>query len=256
MGSNIDWRSRLIAAAIHFFVTLLIAGGAAAIIFFVWFPGELAKMVGGTQLFLLVVCSDLILGPLISLVIFNKKKSRKELVVDYLIIGVIQLSALIYGVSVVALSRPVFIAFTKDRFEVVTAIELDDADLSMAADARYKLKSWLGPVLVSIEFPTDTKERNELLFSAVNGKDAQLMPKYYRPYESMVDAVREKSESLDSLISRHKESQPELEATVKQLGRSAESLRCLPVRHRFGFWTVLIDTKTGYPVKYLPIDPY
>jgi hypothetical protein len=73
MANNINWHARLIAAAIHFLVTLLIASIAATLIFFVWFPGEFAKMVGGAQLFLLVVCSDLALGPLISLVIFNKK---------------------------------------------------------------------------------------------------------------------------------------------------------------------------------------
>jgi hypothetical protein len=28
------------------------------------------------------------------------------------------------------------------------------------------------------------------------------------------------------------------------------------VKHTRGFWTALIDLETGYPVKYLPIDPY
>lgn len=91
-------------------------------------------MVGEAKLFLKVVCSDLALGPSISLVIFNTKKSRKELIIDYLIVSAIQLAALIYRVSVVAVSRPVFVIFMVDRFEVVTAVELDGADLKAAVD--------------------------------------------------------------------------------------------------------------------------
>ncbi len=55
---------------------------------------------------------------------------------------------------------------------------------------------------------------------------------------------------------KHPEKKQELEVAVNQLGGASESLRWLPVKHRFGFWTALIDAKMGYPVKYLPIDPY
>jgi hypothetical protein len=196
------------------------------------------------------------LGPLISLVIYNTKKPCRELVRDYLVVGILQLAALGYGISVVAQSRPVFIVFTKDRLEVITAQELDDADLSAAADEKYKSKSWLGPIRVAIQFPADIKGRNDLLFSAVNGKDAQLIPKYYRAYETQIDTIKTKSTSLEDLISRHPDKKPELETAVAKSGLAPESLRWLPVHNRFGFWTALIDAKTGYPVEYLPIDPY
>jgi hypothetical protein len=35
-----------------------------------------------------------------------------------------------------------------------------------------------------------------------------------------------------------------------------ERLRWLPVHHRKGFWTALIDDQTGRPVGYAPVDPY
>jgi hypothetical protein len=178
------------------------------------------------------------------------------LIIDYLIVGAIQLAALIYGFSVVAVSRTVFVAFIKDRFGVVTAVEFDDVDLFVATNQQYKFKSWLGPVMVAIQFPTDTKERNELLFSAVVGKDAPLMPKYYRPYETMIDEIKSKSEPLEILITQHPEKKQELEIAVKNSRSTSANLHWLPVKSRFGFWTALIDTETGYPVKYLPIDPY
>jgi hypothetical protein len=35
-----------------------------------------------------------------------------------------------------------------------------------------------------------------------------------------------------------------------------ERQRWLPVRHRRGFWTALIDTEDGMPLRYVPVDPY
>ena len=256
MVVTIQWRARLLAAAIHFLATLLIAGITAALIFFVWFPHAFARMMGGTQLFLLVVCSDLALGPLISLAIFNRKKSRRELIVDYVIVGAIQLAALIYGVSIVAGSRPVFVAFARDRFEVVSAMELDDADLAAAKDRRYRFRSWSGPVTVAVQFPTDVQESNKLLFSALSGKDAQLMPKYYRPYQTMIEVIKKHGQPLATLVSKHEEKKSEIDAAIKDSGFAEDSLRWLPVHSRFGFWTVLINANSGYPAKYLPIDPY
>ena len=45
-----------------------------------------------------------------------------------------QLAALVYGMSIVYLARPAFIVFVKDRFEVITAIELSAENL---AEAKY-----------------------------------------------------------------------------------------------------------------------
>lgn len=253
---KINWYEKFFAASVHFLVTMLLAGLAAVLVFFIWFPAPFAEMVGGIRLFALVVCSDLVLGPLISLVIFNSKKPRRELVRDYIVVGLIQMVALIYGISVVAGSRPVFIAFTQDRLEVIVASELESADLAEAPEALYRSLTWVGPLFVAVQMPEDLKERSEVLFSAVGGKDVQLMPKYYRSYETMLDQIESKSQPLSALITKHEEGRELVGRVLKELKRSEESLRWLPVHHRFGFWTALIDVKTGYPVKYLSIDPY
>jgi hypothetical protein len=36
----------------------------------------------------------------------------------------------------------------------------------------------------------------------------------------------------------------------------AERIRWLPVHHRNGFWTALIDNDDGKPVAYFDFDPY
>jgi hypothetical protein len=82
------------------------------------------------------------------------------------------------------------------------------------------------------------------------------MPKYFRPYATAIDEIKNKSKSLGDLVSRHPEQKQALDSAIKTLGRAPEGVRWLPVKSRFGFWTALIDADTGYPVKYLLIDPY
>jgi len=33
-------------------------------------------------------------------------------------------------------------------------------------------------------------------------------------------------------------------------------VRWLPVRHRLGFWTALLDAENGKPLRYVKFDPY
>lgn len=252
---NINWREKTLAATIHFAVTLAVALLAALLIFYIWFPGALAEMVGGRALFLLVAGCDLVLGPLISLVIYNSAKSRWHLVIDYTVIGAVQLTAFIYGVSVVADSRPVFIAFDVDRLEVVSALELEEEDLSAASAPQYRVRPWTGPQLVSIRRPTDTKERSDLLFMEITRKGAYLMPKYYSDYSSARETILAKSKPMDQRLNNSGVNEPVVRIAIEKTGKSESELRWLLVHHRFGFATALIDAKTALPLRYLAVDP-
>jgi len=251
---DINWRERFFAAGIHFGATLLVAAIAASVIFFVWFPGELSAMVGGDKLFLLVVACDLVLGPLMSLVIFSSKKPRRELIIDYSVIALVQLSALLYGVYAVAQSRPVFITFSVDRIEVVAALEFDDADLALGSAPEFQTRSWTGPHLASIEMPTDIAERNELMFLGVSGKDVYLMPKYYRPYDAARHKVLETSQPIASLLQDAGDAAASIQRVVDKNG-GADNLRWLLAKHRFGFAIAFIDVTTSKPVDFLAVDP-
>ncbi len=68
--------------------------------------------------------------------------------------------------------------------------------------------------------------------------------------------VKRKVKPLSSLERRHRESAPLVAESLRELRRPAEDLGWLPVKHSRGFWTALVDRRSGYPVKYLPIDPY
>jgi hypothetical protein len=250
----IVWREKFLATAIHFLVTLTLAACAAALIFLVWFPDPFQTMIGGTELFMLVVGCDLALGPLISLVIYNSRKSRRELVTDYSIVGTVQIAALVYGVFILAGTRPVYVAFSHDRLEVVCAREISDAELAAAKDPGYRTLPLTGPRLVSIEVPE--ADQNDALFQSLAGNEEHMRPRFYVPYESQLAQIRGHAKPIAELEKKHPQARPLLDAASRNLAIPAARVRWLPVHHRKGFATALIDNDNGKPVAYVEFDPY
>lgn len=242
------WREKAWAFAWHFLVTLVFSAIAAALVFLVWFPDPFQDMLGGTQLFEIMVMCDLGLGPLTSFIIYDSRKSRRALWFDYSVIAIVQVAAFVYGVYAVANNRPAYIVSVGDRIEVVVAGEIDDADLAQGAPAYRNRPLW-GPQLVSIQEPTDLKERDKLLFSALAGKDYPVLPAYYVPYERGLLSIKQRALPVSELEKRHHEAKALLTAADAKLV-------WLPVKHIKGFWTVLLDPDTGRPERWLPLDPY
>ena len=116
-----NWPFRRKAALIHLSATVLLAVTVATVVFVLWFPGAYRSMSGGTELFMLVASVDFTIGPLITLVIADSRKTWKQLARDIAVIVVLQLIALGYGLHMVSISRPVMLALEEDRFRVVSA---------------------------------------------------------------------------------------------------------------------------------------
>jgi hypothetical protein len=252
--TSIPWREKWRAFGIHFAVTLVLAAGAAAIIFGVWFPAPFDELVGGAELFVLVVGCDLVLGPLLSLVIWDRRKGRNKLIFDYCVVGLIQLGALAYGVYIVAGSRPVYVAFVGDRLEVVTARDVRPAELAAAKDPKYSSLPVTGPMLVAVVVPA--ADRNDALFQALDGNEEQSRPKFFVPYESQLATIQKHIFPLADLEKRHPEAKEKIAAARAAAGLPDAQLRWMPVRYREAFWTVVVDAASGQPLEYFALDPY
>lgn len=248
----IAWREKFRALSLHFLVTAGMAAIAAAVIFLVWFPDPFQALMGGTKLFVLISVIDLVLGPLSSLVVYNSKKSRRALIFDYTLIGIVQLAAFVYGVMSIAHARPVYVAFVKDRFEVTLAADIDDKDL-LAAKDPYRTRPKFGPKLIGTQSPADSKQRSDLLFSSLEGKDIHMFPQFFVPYEAVKEQVKGQAQPLDVLYKHHPGAR-QMVADAKVKIPEGE-LRWLPIRGK-EFWTVLLDSNGGPPLAYLPLDPY
>ena len=140
-------------------------------------------MLGGTQLFEILVLCDLGLGPLTSFIIYSSKKSRRALLFDYTVVGIVQFAAFVYGLLRRGEhpSRVHSVRRGPDRGRVGRR----DRRCRPRARLRigYRKRPKWGPQLVGIKEPEDPKERDKVLFSALAGKDYPVLPTYYVPYE-------------------------------------------------------------------------
>ncbi|HZP67272.1 MAG TPA: TfpX/TfpZ family type IV pilin accessory protein [Rudaea sp.] len=246
--------SRWKAAAIHLSISATIGVIVGALLFGVWYPPPYFHAAGADELVLLLVGVDLTLGPLLTLVVF--KSGKRGLKFDLAVIGIAQTAALVYGLSVVLVSRPVFLVGVLDRFVLVAANEISDDDLAQGSKPEFRSRSWTGPRLVAAELPTDDKERSELAFSALAGRDAQNLPKYYRDYSEAGKALLAKAKPLDVLRKKRPGDVAELDAWLAGAGRNADSVVWLPVVARKSDLVMLMDAQTAAPLKALPINPW
>lgn len=241
------FRVKIKAAFIHGLATAFVAFVAWILVFKVWYADGLAGVAEGANLYLLVLVVEIVLGPTMSFVLYNPDKPRKELVMDYSLVLAVQAAALFYGLYTVALSRPVYLVFVKDRVELVSAVELSDSDLR-DAPTGYDELSWLGVKLVCVNFPTDPQEKSDLLFSSVAGKDVQLMPKYYRACND--GEVTNDAFSAKQFYQLH----PESGGTMTTLEGS--NFTWLPIVTRFGAWTAIYPNNDLNSVIYLDKYPF
>jgi hypothetical protein len=248
------WREKFVATGIHFLVTAASSACAAALVFLAWYPDPFQTMIGGTKLFILVTTCGLALGPLISLVVYNSRKSRRALLFDYVVVGTVQIAALVYGVYLLAGARPVYVAFSLDRIEIVSARDISPAERAAARNPLYRSFPIAGPRLVAVVIPLE--EHNDALFEAMNGNEEHLRPRFYVPYESELANIRTRAKPLAELESAHPESKPLVDKVIATLRIPESRMRWLPARHRKGFWTALIDLEDGKPKSYIPVDPY
>jgi len=241
--------SRWQAAGTHLLICLAIAVMAVAVILGLWFPGPLVQAAGGVGLLYLLVGVDVVLGPLLTLVVFKSGKPGMKF--DLAVIGTVQLAALVYGCTVVFLARPAFIVFVKDRFELVSVVELNPADVAKAKYPEFRMLSWTGPKLAAADPPTDPATRQKFIELAMSGIDVQSFPEYYVPYGERRQQVLGAALSIDRLRKDEPVNARAVDAWLASSGVSESQLRALLLRTRFAWVVVLIDAKTAEPVKML-----
>lgn len=249
-------RARWRAALIHLGCSALMAAGAAALVFLIWYPWPYSVLAGGIGLFLLITGVDVIMGPLITLVVFDRRKPWTELRRDLLIVVVLQLCALGYGLHILFVARPVALALETDRLRVVRAGDIAEDELPLAPPGLSSL-SLTGPRLLRTERPTDPTELMETVQRALAGFDLGMRPKYWRPWDDVGRReVITVAKPLEPLRHRYGARRAEFDAAIARTGLGVEHLRYLPMLSQHDDWIALIDVRNGDLVGYAPFNAY
>jgi hypothetical protein len=246
--------NRYRAAAAYLAATTVIATLAFCWIRFVWYPDALFERFGGRELFLLIAGVDLVLGPLIVFIIFVPGK--KGLVFDLVVVAMIQVCALGYGVWVLFESRPAYVVFVKDRFEIVRANHLPELELRRAKDTPFGSLPLAGPRVVGARMPTDIEEVNRLAFAAASGVDLHFFPRYYVKFDEVRQEVRGYARPIAKLRPLNPEASSEIDAIVADLGKGEAGIAFLPVRAGKVDLTAIVDAGKGDLLRLTALRPW
>ncbi|MET0496738.1 MAG: TfpX/TfpZ family type IV pilin accessory protein [Steroidobacteraceae bacterium] len=243
--------SRWKASSLYLLMCVIVACTVLACMLLVWFPWPLFKITGGSQLALILVSVDMVLGPLLVLIVY--REGKKSLKFDLAVIALLQLSALAYGIYSISLARPVYIVFTVDRFDIVTAKDLDPADLAEVRRPEFQSQPWGRPRYIGVKSPSDPAQREKVMMSSMAGKDLQMFPQYYEPYSALAADALKRARPIASIRPRAPAILDDYLATSR---RSEDSVRYLPLRASKQDAAVIVDAKTGDPLKILLVDPW
>lgn len=244
------------ASAIHLAISATIALIAISLMLLLWYAPPFFSSAGGKQVLLIMLGVDVTLGPLITLIIFNSKKTRKALQFDFAVIAILQFSALIYGANIMFHGRPVFVVYIKDSFDMVLANQLTTEDIGKAKVAEYRSLPLNGPVYVYSELPKDMKERNEVVMAAFSGKDLPLFPQYYQPYAGHESAVGSAAKPMDELRKLNPKQVDEIDNAMRKGDWIESETGFVPLRSKFEDMTVVVNKRDGKILQVLKLQPW
>lgn len=243
--------SRWQASGIHLLISAAIAAVSLFVTLKVWYPSPLFTAEGGNDILLILIGVDVVIGPLVTLVVFKSGKPGMRF--DLTVIAVLQAAALAYGTHVMFVARPVYIALVDDQFETVRANDLDPANVARAKRPEFQSVPLTGPQYIVVDLPKDIKALKELISQAGSGGDlAQHLPQYFVPYSEYKKQALAKSQPLETLQGPDKAVMARIDKAIADTGRRRADLNFLRLQTRRGWGAVLIDAKTGDVVAILP----
>ena len=250
------WTLRVRAALVHLGLSVLVATAVAILVFAVWYPYPYREISGGRELFLLVISVDVVLGPLLTLAVFNIRKPRAELVRDLAVVALLQLSGLAYGLWTVHQARPVHMVFEVDRFRVVHRVDVPP-ELEARTPAGIAVAPMGSPTPLSIRPFVDEKENMEMTLAALQGVQLAARPDLWEPYARGKDRILRAAHPAAALLKRFPRDHALVEDAARRAGRSVAELAYLPlIGRKAEGWTVLLDARTAEIVDYLPLDSF
>lgn len=232
----------------HFSLSCLIALTILVWVFFYWYPSPLAKAVGVTHIFLMLLVIDVVIGPILGLLVY--KEGKKSLKFDLTVIILIQVSALLYGIYSIEQGRPVWLVYNVDRFELVRKNEILDQNINQAKP-QFQKPSWLKPQFVATEFAKNTQQRNDDMFAEVlGGISLAQRPERYVELNKAKKQMQQRAQKLELLQQYNNKTDVE-----KILAKYPQATAFLPMKASAVDMTVLIDQKANV-IKIVDLRPW
>jgi len=242
--------TRARAASIHLGLSVIIGSVLLVACLLVWYPEPLFRAVGGQRVFLVLLGTDVMLGPLLTLIVFDSTK--KSLKFDLVAIALAQMIALVYGVFTLLIGRPVYVAALGHRFDLVQANDVDPE----RRDPREYTVPWSGPKWVGTAMPRDENERRRLILMASGETDLGHFPQYHQPLTNMRDELLKNASPVSSLAKFNPGKDAAIQRWLADHGRSMDNTVFQGLKARAEDMAVIMDGKTAEVIGIAPFKPW
>lgn len=239
----------------HLGLSACVAALVAAAVFGLLYPDPYRTLLGVGVIFLLVLAVDIVCGPLLTWILASPRKSQRERWLDFGLIGLIQMAALVYGLYSVWVARPVVLAFEVDRLLVVSANEIDATHLAQAPEGLRRLPLW-GVHQVGTRRSANNQEMLEGLELGLAGISHAMQPGWWLPWSEQIAVMKVRAKPLAELIARRPEAAQMLQEAAKSAGADPASLLYLPLTSsKIKEWVALLDAQMNM-VGWAPVDGF
>ena len=246
--------NKLKASVIHFSLSFIVFVFLFFIITQIWYPGPYFESDGGWQGIQLVIAIDLILGPLMTFLIFNPNKKRREIISDLSIVALIQISVLSWGVYTIYDQRPFAISFYKMAFYVITHDQI--AVQNTNEKLLYQLSEEKPPILFSR--PPRTSEEYDAYVRQINN-----YPISDWAVDSLFESTSNNLEELNNIsintinrFNNDTEIGKELQQKMDSITKTHASFTVVPFVGRYNEALLFIDGGTGKLIDYIVLEQH
>ena len=190
--------SKLKALGTHLSLSALLVAGAFGLILLSWFPAPFYITDGAGDGLKLLVLVDMVLGPLLTFIVFNPMKTRRALWFDLSLIAIFQLGA--YGAGLVSIHgvRIQAVAFDQGGFQTVNAAVYKEQTVEPKAWAALGTHE---PYIVDVRAPATPDESSGVMaFSFTGGLSPYQLQFLYRPFARHISAYHWAAYRSDELL--------------------------------------------------------
>lgn len=205
MISGMLFKLKLKAMFIHCLISLLIFSVIAYCVFDYFYPSFHLKMGGGIQGIALMFCVDVVLGPLLTFMVYNKEpeKAKNKLYFDFICIGLLQIGALIYGFYTVYIERPQLVLFFEDgNATVINARDLKETPFTQSVnlDEIQTFKKIGG--IPGAFYGYDTKNRKQVFANVSEAPARGLEKSQENIYRYMEEKPKQEIEAIQKRVNQ------------------------------------------------------
>ena len=218
-----------------------------------WYPGGYAATFGVGKFLLITAAVALVIGPGLSTFVYSPGK--RGLLLDMSVLAVVEFAVLIVSLHLLHERRPVYTVFAVDRFEVLSAQEIDRDAI---AYAEILGRPGHEPRLLYAMLPTHPEAQRQLFDDVLFDGQADIdrRPEFWKPYAAGIRAVKSGARPLAALLEHHDPRATDVRRWLARHAREASDYIYLPLRGRHKDATMIVHADIGFPVAILPLDPW